>query len=143
MTKQSLAESIFKRIYVDGPFTFDELEARAIEKGLDIDLFYEAMEIVGRHRKLQVSGKTYKKRVNRQQEFQSHLTWINENYPRPEKCEHGIEYTGCKHCMPFPEIDFSYLFLTPSQMKEYKLSLKGGYAGRKNSKRNSQIFSGS
>lgn len=133
MTKQSLAESIFKRIYVDGPFTFDELEARALEKGVDIDLFYEAMEIVQRHRKLRVTGKKYEKRVNRPDPI-SHTTWIRNNYPPMIP---GVN--DASHPI-FDDVDFSYLFLTPAEMKEYKLSLKGGYAGRKNTKRNTQVF---
>lgn len=81
MKKEELADLIFRRIYVDGPFTFDELEARAIEKGIDIDLFYAAMEIVNRHRKLKVTGKKYAKRVPRAMEATSHTTWVRDNYP--------------------------------------------------------------
>lgn len=126
MTIPELADNIFKRIYVDGPFTFDQLEARAIEKGIDIDDFYAAMEIVQRHRKLRVTGKKYEKRVNRPDPV-SHTTWIRQHYPPMET---GVN--DASHPV-FDGIDYSYLFMTPDEAKEYKLSLKGGYAGRKNS----------
>lgn len=134
MKIKKLADAIFKRIYVDGPFTLDQLEERAKEKNIPINDFYAAMEIVQRHRKLQVSGKTYKKRVNKKQEFQSHLAWVKNNYPRMIP---GVD--DASHPI-FDDVDFSYLFMTPDEAKEYRLSLKSGYAGRKNTKRNPHLF---
>lgn len=123
MNKEQLADVIFKRIYVDGPFTFDQLEERALGKGIDIDLFYEAMEIVQRHRKLQVSGKTYKKRVTREHKAIARTWDYPPMIPGVNDASHPV----------FDGIDYSWMFLTPSEMKEYKLSLKGG---RQNPKAN-------
>lgn len=129
MTREELADLIFRRIYCDGPLTFDELEARALEKGIDIDLFYAAMEIVQRHRKLRVQGKKYMKRVNR-------------TYEPPKRPDYPPMIPGVNDASHpiFADIDYSWMFLTPDEIKEYKLLLKGGYAGRKNSKSNPHLF---
>jgi len=131
----NLANSIFKRIYVDGPFTFDQLEERALKKGINIDDFYAAMEIVNKNRKLTISGKTYKRKVVKKPTFGSHLTWLRENYP---PLIHGVN--DASHPV-FDGIDYSWLFMTPDEAKEYRVMLKGGYGGnsrRKNTSKNTQ-----
>lgn len=44
----------------------------------------------------------------------THTLWLAKNYPWPEHFE-----------MPFPEIDYSHIFMTPDEAKAYKAEAKG------------------
>lgn len=120
MTPQALAVFILSRIVKNGGMTYTELEDRAVEKKISLDLFESAMAIVHKN-------KTIKSTTTAQGEIRygiapvkvstgplSHIKWWNDNYPRP-----------LNFVMPFPEIDMSHLFLKPAQLLEYKAKLKG------------------
>lgn len=121
MDVETLADLIFRRVYSDGPFTFTELEERSKEKGIDIDLFYAAMEIVNKNRKLAISGQTYKRRAPKKENPISHTTWVRENYPEMIPGVNDASHEA------FSEIDFSFLFLTPEEAKIYKEQMKYGH----------------
>lgn len=115
-----LAAKIAAFIAKHQPVTFTILAERAVMHGIDMHVFHEAMTIIHRSKKIATGQKgddiTYKITVEKPKtvEVASHITWLNDNYPRPSN-----------FIMPFPEIDFSYLFLEPEEMKAYKAAMKG------------------
>lgn len=120
MDKIKLSELIALRIRVDGPLTFADLEAKAVDKGIALELFYSAMEMVNKRKDLHITGTTYKKKEQVVPTFNSHLEWTRKNYPPMipgvNDANHEI----------FAGIDLSFLFMTPDEAKEYRLLLKGG-----------------
>ena len=120
MDTKKLADLICTRIIKSGGMTLDQIEERAEEKGIDLDQLYEAMEIVAKRPKIMVSGKKYKEKKI----IKDKLFVKNWKYPFPGR--DGVP----SFVMPFPEIDMSFIFLSPEDMKQYKIDLKGGYAGR-------------
>jgi len=122
-TPTELADLICKTIIRNGGLTLDEIEERCAKRDIPIELVYEAMELVSKRPKIVTSGKKYIEKV-----VKKHDPFYRVPYPpmTPENDGSGIE------------ADFSYLFLTPDEMKDYKIQLKGGYGNtrRKNTKRN-------
>lgn len=133
MNLKTLASNIANRIIADGPFTFDQLEERAISKGLDLDTFYEAMELVNKNRRLKISGKKYSRRVVKS-EPGSHLTWLRVNYPDVIP---GVN--DASHPI-FDEVDYSWMFLPPDDIREYKYNKRNVYARRKNTTRGAKTL---
>ena len=109
---KELADLICKTIIKNGGLTLDEIEARCAKRDLPIDLVYEAMELVSKRPKITTSGKKYIEKI-----VKKHDPFYRPSYPpmTPETDGSGIE------------ADFSYLFLTPAEMRDYRVSLKGGY----------------
>lgn len=122
---KELADLICKTIIKKGGLTLDEIEERCAKRNLDMDLVYEAMELVSKRPKITTSGKRYVEKVVKKYDPHAGTTWIKDNYP---KMIPGVN--DASHPV-FDGIDYSWMFLTPAEMKEYKLSLKGGYGGIK------------
>jgi len=128
MNVSKLAELITLRIRADGPISFDSLEERATKKGIDLDLFYQAMEIVNRKKIIEIVGKNYREKIKKKTGFE-HVTWMRDNYPPMIPGVNDASHPA------FADTDFSYMFMTPDEAKEYRVMLKGGYGSRrKNSK---------
>lgn len=114
-----LAALIVKRITADVTATYTTLENRAIEKGIDLSIFEQAMVRVHRTKNIERTTKngdivyTYKPPIIKQPG--SHLTWVNNNYPQMDSSNDG---SGI-------DIDFSFLFLTPEQLDQYKAEVAG------------------
>lgn len=121
MTSTKLADLITLRIRADGPISFDSLEERATSKGIDLDLFYAAMEIVNKKRIIEIVGKNYREKIKKKTGFE-HVSWVTDNYPRMVP---GVD--DASHPI-FDDVDYSYLFMTPDEAKEYKIQLKGGWS---------------
>lgn len=121
MIPTKLADLICKKILLTGEMSFEDIEARAIEKGIDLDTLDQALELVHKRPKIEAvelaAGTIYRKRKIVKSSPFAATEWINKNYPKmtPENDGHGIE------------ADYSYLFLSPEEMKEYKIQLKGGW----------------
>lgn len=128
--QNQLAKKIEKRILAEGEVSYSDLEKIALEKDIDLNVFDAALSKLHRFKKVTQTVKKddiyYKPTPKpKPKPPDDHMAWLRENYPRPEPC--GAKgCTGyCKKCMPFPEIDMSYLFLKPSEMLEYKAKAKG------------------
>lgn len=98
------------------PVTYAQLEARALERGYKLFDFEEAIQRVHKDKRIRVSAElfyTYAPPVVASPN--PHLDWLRDNYPMmtTENDGSGIE------------ADFSYLFLTPEQLLEYKAKAKG------------------
>ena len=116
MQPTTLATLIIKRIIDDAGSTYDKLEARAVEKGISMDVFQAAMTIVHRSKLIEQSVKfgviQYKvaeKKVAKPGPQRPSY------YPEMDKTNDG---SGI-------DADFSYLFLTPEELLEYKAKVKG------------------
>lgn len=118
-----LARKIATRITTDAPITYSTLEARAVEKGIDPNLFQQAMAII--HRSKLIECKTqgdeivYTIKVVKEPVKLSGAEWVTKHYPWPG--QNGIPVFE----MPFPEIDMSHLFLTGEELEKYKCEAKG------------------
>lgn len=121
---------IITRILKRGVVTLSELEARATERGLSLSELYAALEHVHKDNRIQqtVNSKgevTYKPATAKATPSTSHLTWVRHNYPPMDNTNDG---SGL-------EADYSYLFLSPAEMKEYKEAQRGGVYNRSNGRR--------
>lgn len=98
------------------PVTYDALEARARERGYSLFDFEEAIQRVHKDKRIRVSSAlVYTFEAPKLPSPTPHLDWLRENYPRmtSENDGSGID------------ADFSYLFLTPEQLLEYRARMKG------------------
>lgn len=126
-----LAKKILARIEsADGEVSYTDLEVIATTKQIDLNVFDAALSRLHRHKKVarRVSGdEIFYKPVPREtvKAINSHVVWLRENYPRPTPCAAGGCYGLCNDCIPFPDIDMSYITLRPDEMLEFKAKQKG------------------
>ena len=110
--------------------TLTQLEQRATKRGVPLSELYAALEKIHRDKTIKQSTKgdeviyTYVGEVTVKQEFGSHLTWVRRNYPPMDDTNDG---SGL-------EADYSYLFLSPDEMKKYKAEVSGGVYNRRHGK---------
>lgn len=106
---------IIKYIKDHGPISYDALNRRAIERGYDLSEFDYAIERVHKDKRIKVTSELlYTYQEPQVEAVSSHTTWLNEHYPR-------YEYE-----MPFPEIDYGFMFLkTKEERDEYKALASG------------------
>jgi hypothetical protein len=125
------AKKILERIEkAEGDVTYTSLQERAIEKGIELDVLDRALEHLHRFKKVKQRVKgdeiIYRPRLKKvvKDPF-AVASWVRDNYPYPTPCA-AKGCTGiCDACMPFPEWDLSWMFLTPDEMAEYKAQAKG------------------
>ena len=127
---QDTAQLIINKILKDGEVTLSQLEHRATERGVSLSDLYTALEDVHRDKRITrrvLKGEiVYSPAVERTATVGSHVSWLTANYPHPHQCDHGVRYTTCEHCMPFPEISYAGLFLkTKEERDEYKAAATG------------------
>ena len=125
-----LAAKVARYIEKQGkPVTYEELEQRAQSKGIDSGLFETAVTFLHKRKRVEYKAKgdtiVYTVKAEpKPKEPGSHLTWVRNNY------KYMDETNNANH-PAFNELDFSYLFLTPEEMKQFKIEQKGGYAARR------------
>ena len=115
----TLATLMATYITENAPVSYEQLRLRAENHKIPMGVFSNAMVIIHRSKLIEQVAKgddiVYKVKVpEKEQTAPTHTLWVSQNYPRPEN-----------FVMPFPEIDMSYLFLKPDEMKEYKAQAKG------------------
>jgi len=103
----------------DGDVPYSQLENRAIEFEIDLDVLDAALQHLHRFKKVKqrmLGGEIVYSAVPREKpkDFTPGLTWLRENYPYPKN-----------FVMPFPEIDMSYIFMKPDEIKAYRAQAKG------------------
>jgi len=110
---------ILAAIRKNSPIAYSDLEARAVKRGVSLDELDTVLQAVHKDRrvKTKVSGDDiiYTWQEPKVKDITPHLTWLRDNYPRPDP-----------FIMPFPEIDMSWIVLKPDAMVEYKEQLNGG-----------------
>ena len=120
----SLHLRIISYIEKHGPVSYDALELRARDKGIDLYDFDEAITRVHKDRRISVTSKLlyiYKEPKPRN-DMTSHLVWLKQNYP---KMEEGVnDGSGI-------DIDYSYLFLSPKELEDYRATIKGTWVQKK------------
>jgi hypothetical protein len=114
-----LSVKIVKHIMAHPGVTYDELEGRARLKGIDLNIFEQAMEAIHRFNKIErrssVAGQiTYfeKKEKPPDDALTRRQKWIDENYPVMDETNNG------QHEI-FEGVDMSYLFMKPDDAKEW------------------------
>jgi hypothetical protein len=119
----SLSTKIVAYIAKNEGVTYEALKERARVKGIEQGVFDNAIARIHKNKKILVKNQegvlTYGLRPVVVATPSPHLTWCRENYPWPGK--DGIP----EFVMPFPEIDFSWIFLRPEELQEYKAKIKG------------------
>ena len=146
MEKENLSERIIKYVIAHYPCSYSKLEAIVISKGFTLDQLLQALEIVHKDKRIKQTVKgddiMYSPTMAPvTKEPGSHLTWWRTHYPRMDSTNDG---SGI-------EADFSYLFLKPAELEEYKAAAKNmpkhmiqskyGKGRKQSPKRNTEISS--
>ena len=126
-----LAHKIANYITREGFVTYDQIMVRSEKHGIPEDITQAALGIVHKKRDIVIGTSkgiiTYKPKPGEvEKEEPSYASWITLNYPWPSK--NGIP----SFIMPFPSIDYSYIFLRGEDLEKYKCEAKGRvYTGKK------------
>jgi hypothetical protein len=118
MQPTSLSNLIITRILRDQMVTLSELEARAIERGLLLSDLYTALAVVHRNKAIRRTvkqGEVVYTKAPPKAEPPDHQGWVRRNYPPMDATNDGSGF----------DIDYSYLFLSPDALLEYKAKAKG------------------
>lgn len=118
LSNQGLPQLIITRIIRDGSVTLSQLEDRAAQRGVSLSELYAALERVHRDKRVERTVKAgevvYRKAVPKKSPLDHH-TWLRANYPPMDETNDG---SGI-------DVDFSWLFLKPDELVEYKAAAKG------------------
>jgi hypothetical protein len=117
---ETISNQIINTILRHERMTLAELESRAEKRGLSLSDLYTALERVHRDKRITRSVSkgevVYTKYIPKSVTLMSHLSWVRENYPYPDKDWQE----------PFPEIDLGAMFLrTKEERDEYKAAVTG------------------
>ena len=135
----TLKDRVIRYILRRNTTTLLELEGVCVSKGFTIDELYATLDAVHSDKRIQYSANasgeiTYRPAVTRTPSPATHLEWLRDHYPWPDQ-----------FVMPFPEVDYSFIVLSPEEMKEYKADASGVPAfmynkrhGKNNSRRQSR-----
>lgn len=115
----TLPDRIITYILKRDSVTLAHLETVSTDKGFTLPELYTALETVHRDRRItqtstQAGEVIYRPAIAKVSSPTPHLEWVRDNYPWPED-----------FVMPFPEIDMSWLVMSPDEAKEYKAAAKG------------------
>jgi len=119
-----MVSKIILAIKQSGTITYSELAKRAEGRGVSLDQLDEWLTKVMKDKNVRSTVKgdeiIYRWSPPKPQpikSFFSHLTHLRANYPVMDETNdgHGIE------------ADYSYLFISPAEMKQFKIDQKGGY----------------
>lgn len=116
-----IAESIISRIIQDKSVTLTQLEQRAQDRAVSLSDLYAALDKVSRDKRIKRGvrqGDVYYEPAPAPKAPTDHLAWVRDNYVRmtPE--------TSADH-PAFADLDYSFLFLKPDELLEYKAQAKG------------------
>ena len=115
----TLPERIIRYILKKQTTTLIELEGLVVSKGYTLDQLFSALEHVHKDKRItntaNASGEITYRVAARKVSVQPGLDWIRNNYPPMDSTNNG---SGL-------EADYSYLFLSPDEMKQYKADAKG------------------
>jgi hypothetical protein len=117
MQPTSLSNLIITRILRDQMVTLSELEARASERGLLLSDLYAALAVVHRDKRIRRSvskGEVVYCKAPPKAEPPDHQGWVRRNYPPMDATNDGSGF----------DVDYSYLFLSPDALLEYKAAAK-------------------
>ena len=111
---------------VKKPVTLDQLVAKSTATGFsELDVL-TALEHVHKDKQIQVrnlaNGVTYSPAVSKPKTTQTHLTWIKNNYPDPDPW--NLDSNG-NFIEPFPEIDMSWIVMSPDEIKAFRAEMSG------------------
>jgi len=97
--------------------TLEQLEGVVVSKGFTPDQLYTALDTIHRNKAIRRTvqkGDIVYSPAPEPKLPGSHLSWVREHYPWPEK-----------FVMPFPEIDYSHLILkTKEERDAYQAAVK-------------------
>lgn len=114
----TLTQRLTKYILSHPNVTLDGLVKIATSKGFTEGEVYAALDTVHRDKRITQSTKggevVYRPAVAKASSPTPHLDWLRHNYPYPDN-----------FIMPFPEIDYSWIVMSPDEAKEYKAAAKG------------------
>lgn len=119
-----LKERIAAYIIKNAPITMDAVISAAKDKGFDEGDILTALDTVHKDKRIvhvvSTAGVvTYKLAIAKTTPSVNHVSWLSQNYPRP-----GIGDVP-SFIMPFPEIDYSFIFMNREEALAYKAEAKG------------------
>lgn len=120
MTPEKIKSQIVKLISIDTTVTYNTLEQKAVAKGIDMNLFLQAVTLLHNDKRIKrnvKAGEIVYEVAKTKPTALSHTQWIKSNYPpmTPDNDGSGIE------------IDMSWLFL---KTKEERDAFKAEMSGR-------------
>ena len=120
----SICEKLVLYIGQNPKVSLDALEARAVKHGIAMSVFDQAVAHLHKLKGVKRTASSYgvvKYELQVEKKKDILVPWVNipGNYPRPG--ENGVP----EFVMPFPSWDLSHIFLTPTEMLEYRAKLKG------------------
>ena len=122
-------ELIITRILNRGVVTLSELETRSKERGLSLSELYAALDKVSRDKRIKRGvrqGDVYYEPAPAAKPPTYHLAWVRQWYiDNPYHCTE----------VPFPEIDYSHLFLKTKEERDLFISEMKGRPMMYNKKR--------
>lgn len=121
MTAGDLAVKIVKYIMANPGVTYDQLQARAMGKFIEMNTFEQAMDAIHRFKKIERKSNTAgdiiysenKPKPVNNSFFERMAEW-NKNNPYPV-----MDETNDAHHEIFEGVDMSYLFMKPDDAKEW------------------------
>lgn len=132
-----LAEKLVTKIVDSGPITIDQLDARAVKLGIDMNVLDQALQHVHKCKSIErkvLKGTltySYKKVVVKKKEY------FTSTVPYPP----SDETNNADHPI-FASMNFDYLFLKPEELERYKAESKGRvYIPKKRYKRKAKVVS--
>ena len=121
-----LKQRIITYIIKNAPVTIDTIIEQATSKGYTELEVLNTLEQVHKDKRIKQTtrGNTVVYTLYTQQEPkpQTHLTWLRQNYPTPDPWNLDSEGNFIE---PFPEIDMSWIVMSPDEIKEFKAEMSG------------------
>ena len=110
--------------------TLIELEGLVLDNQYTLDELFTALETVHRDKRItntaNASGEITYRVASKKKSATPGTDWLRDHYPKMDSTNDG---SGL-------EADYSYLFLTPDELKQYKADARGVPAFMYNKKRN-------
>lgn len=116
---RKLSLKLVEYIVTNPGCTYTTINTRATAHGISPDILEQALTIVHKNKLIQtkvIGGDiVYSIAVEKTKTLPGGKEWVTANYPKMDETNNG---SGI-------EADFSYLFLTPEELLEYKAKVKG------------------
>jgi len=124
-----LSNRIITYILKRNTTTLIELEGVVLSKGFTLNELYQALDTVHKDKRIDykanASGEiTYRPAIAKTPKAGTHLAWLRDNYVRMD------ETNNADH-PAFADLNFSFLFLSPEEVKQFKIDQRGGFNAKR------------
>ena len=125
-----LKQRIISYIIKNAPVTMDTIIEQATSKGYQEVEVLNTLELVHKDKRIQQTTRgdtvVYTLYTHKEPKALTHITWIKNNYPDPDPW--NLDKNG-NFIEPFPEIDMSWIVMSPDEIKAFKAEMSGKPVG--------------